>query len=55
MSNSPLVNYTQISPNRYSPRNHKIDRIPANTDVLNTDTQLISLSNADVLIIAAAV
>ena len=27
MSNSPLVNYTQISPNRYSPRNHKIDTI----------------------------
>lgn len=27
MSNSPLVNYMQISPNRYSPRNHKIDTI----------------------------
>ena len=27
MSNSPLVNYVQISPNRYSPRNHKIDTI----------------------------
>lgn len=27
MSNSPLVNYTKISPNRTSPRNHKIDRI----------------------------
>ena len=27
MSNSPLVSYTKISPNRYSPRNHAIDTI----------------------------
>ena len=27
MSNSPLVNYTLISPNKNSPRNHKIDTI----------------------------
>lgn len=27
MGNSPLVNYTKISPNRNSPRNHKIDTI----------------------------
>ena len=27
MSNSKLVNFTQISPNRNSPRNHTIDRI----------------------------
>lgn len=27
MSNSPLATVTQISPNRNSPRNHKIDRI----------------------------
>lgn len=27
MSNSPLVDYTRISPNRNSPRNHKIDTI----------------------------
>lgn len=27
MSNSPLVSYTKISPNRSSPRNHKIDTI----------------------------
>lgn len=27
MSNSSLVNYTQISPNRNAPRNHKIDTI----------------------------
>ena len=27
MSNSPLVNYTLISPNKTSPRNHKIDTI----------------------------
>ncbi len=27
MSNSPLVNYTKISPNRSSPRNHAIDTI----------------------------
>ena len=27
MSNSPLVNYTCISPNKTSPRNHKIDTI----------------------------
>lgn len=27
MSNSPLICYTQISPNRTSPRNHKIDTI----------------------------
>lgn len=27
MSNSPLVNYTKISPNSNNPRNHKIDKI----------------------------
>ncbi len=27
MSNSSLVSYTRISPNRNSPRNHKIDTI----------------------------
>lgn len=27
MSNSPLVDYTRISPNKNSPRNHKIDTI----------------------------
>lgn len=27
MSNSPLVDYTKISPNKSSPRNHKIDTI----------------------------
>ena len=27
MSNSPLVNYVKISPNKNSPRNHKIDTI----------------------------
>lgn len=27
MSNSPLVNYTKISPNKTSPRNHNIDTI----------------------------
>ena len=27
MSNSPLVSYTRISPNRTSPRNHSINRI----------------------------
>ena len=27
MSNSPLVEYTRISPNRTSPRNHVIDTI----------------------------
>ena len=27
MSNSTLVSYTKISPNRNSPRNHAIDRI----------------------------
>ena len=27
MSNSALVSYTKISPNRNSPRNHAIDRI----------------------------
>ena len=27
MSNSPLVNFTKISPNRYVPRNHKIDTV----------------------------
>ena len=27
MSNSPLVSYTRISPNRTVPRNHKIDTI----------------------------
>ena len=29
MSNSPLVDYTRISPNKNSPRNHKIDTITA--------------------------
>ena len=27
MSNSPLVSYTMISPNKNSPRNHAIDTI----------------------------
>ena len=27
MSNSPLVSYTKISPNKTSPRNHKIDTV----------------------------
>ena len=27
MSNSPLISYTKISPNKTSPRNHKIDTI----------------------------
>lgn len=27
MSNSKLVDYTKISPNKTSPRNHKIDTI----------------------------
>ena len=27
MSNSPLVSYTKISPNKSSPRNHKIDTV----------------------------
>ena len=27
MSNSPLVSYTRISPNKNSPRNHAIDTI----------------------------
>lgn len=27
MSNSPLINYTKISPNKSSPRNHKIDTV----------------------------
>ena len=27
MSNSSLVSYTKISPNRTSPRNHEVDRI----------------------------
>lgn len=27
MSNSPLVSYIKISPNKYSPRNHEVDRI----------------------------
>ena len=30
MSNSPLVNYTKISPNKYSPRDHVIDTITIN-------------------------
>ena len=39
MSNSALVSYTKISPNRNSPRNHAIDRISiqkALTAFLNT-------------------
>ena len=33
MSNSKLVNYTRISPNKNSPRNHKIDTITIQTGV----------------------
>ena len=33
MSNSTLVDYTRISPNRTSPRNHKIDTITIHCNV----------------------
>ena len=36
MSNSPLVNYTRLSPNRTIPRNHAIDRVTVHC----TDGQL---------------
>ena len=44
MSNSSLVSYTQISPNRTSPRNHKIDTITIHCAVGQfTAKQLLNL------------
>lgn len=46
MSNSPLVNYTKISPNRTSPRNHKIDTISIHCAVGQfTAKELLNLSH----------
>lgn len=46
MSNSPLVSYTKISPNRTSPRNHKIDTISIHCAVGQlTAKELLNLSN----------
>ncbi len=46
MSNSSLVSYTKISPNRTSPRNHKIDTISVHCAVGQfTAKQLLNLSN----------
>lgn len=45
MSNSPLVTYTKISPNRTSPRNHKIDTISIHCAVGQfTAKELLNLS-----------
>ena len=41
MSNSPLVSYTKISPNRTSPRNHKIDTITIHCVVGQYDLETI--------------
>lgn len=41
MSNSKLVNYTQISPNRNSPRNHKIDRITPHCTVTQCSVEAL--------------
>lgn len=46
MSNSPLASYTKISPNRTSPRNHKIDTISIHCAVGQlTAKELLNLSN----------
>lgn len=46
MSNSSLVTYTKISPNRTSPRNHKIDTISIHCAVGQfTAKELLNLSN----------
>ena len=46
MSNSPLVTYTKISPNRTSPRNHKIDTISIHCAVMNgTAKRILNLSH----------
>lgn len=46
MSNSSLVSYTKISPNRTSPRNHKIDTISIHCAVGQfTAKSLLNLSN----------
>lgn len=39
MSNSPLVSFTQISPNKSSPRNHKIDTITIHCYVGQVDVK----------------
>ncbi len=45
-SNSPLVSYTKISPNKTSPRNHEIDTISIHCAVGQfTAKQLCNLSN----------
>lgn len=46
MSNSPLITYTRISPNRTSPRNHKIDTISIHcTAGQGTAKQILDLSH----------
>lgn len=46
MSNSPLVSYTKISPNRTSPRNHKIDTISIHCAVGQfTAKEILNLSH----------
>ena len=46
MSNSPLVSYTKISPNRTSPRNHKIDTVSIHCAVGQfTAKEILNLSN----------
>lgn len=46
MSNSSLVTYTKISPNRTSPRNHKIDTITIHCTVGNNTAQgILNLSH----------
>jgi len=46
MSNSPLVSYTKISPNKTSPRNHKIDTVSIHCAVGQfTAKELLNLSN----------
>jgi len=47
MSNSPLVSYTKISPNRTSPRNHKIDTITIHVVVGQLSVESIGKIFAD--------
>ena len=47
MSNSPLVSYTRISPNKSSPRNHKIDTITVHCVVGQLSVETIGNIFAD--------
>ena len=47
MSNSPLVSFTKISPNKTSPRNHKIDTITIHCVVGQLSVESLGITFAD--------